>query len=183
MTEPIVFVGIDFDPQPTLVGERIILRPLRADDFDAVFAAASDPLIWAQHPEPTRHERAVFERLFDDAIACNGTLVVEEQAPAAPSRPIIGWSRYYDWSAADRSVCIGYTFLVRRHWGRGTNAAVKRLMLDHAFRSASTVWFHVGTENVRSRKAMEKLGAVLDHETSRDHGGVTHRCVVYRMRV
>jgi RimJ/RimL family protein N-acetyltransferase len=59
---------LEFDLQPTLTGTLLELRPLRLDDFDALFAAASDPLIWEQHPESDRYERTVFQRYFDGAI-------------------------------------------------------------------------------------------------------------------
>ena len=39
-----------FDLQPTLVGETITLLPLRADDFESLYEAAADPLLWEQHP-------------------------------------------------------------------------------------------------------------------------------------
>ena len=43
-----------YDLQPVMTGQLIELRPLRADDFDALHRAAGDPLIWEQHPEPNR---------------------------------------------------------------------------------------------------------------------------------
>jgi len=58
-----------FDLQPTLIGKAISLRPLRAEDFEALYAAASDPLIWEQHPEPLRYQRPVFEGFFASALA------------------------------------------------------------------------------------------------------------------
>ena len=70
---------------------------------------------------------------------------------------MIGTSRYYDADGA-RSVAIGYTFLRRSHWGGGANAQVKALMLDHAFESVEEVHFHVGRDNLRSQRALAKLG-------------------------
>ncbi|MBV9075484.1 MAG: hypothetical protein JOZ10_17800 [Acidobacteria bacterium] len=49
---------MDFDLQPTLLGELLELRPLLPEDSDALFAAASDPLIWEQHPESDRYGTA-----------------------------------------------------------------------------------------------------------------------------
>jgi hypothetical protein len=51
----------EFEFTPTLDGETISLRPLQADDFDAVYAAASDPLVWEQHPFPLRYQREVLK--------------------------------------------------------------------------------------------------------------------------
>lgn len=167
----------DFDTQPTLVGETISLRPLAGADFDALYAVASDPVIWAQHPEPTRHRRPVFEQFFETALASGSALVAADNG----SGEIVGSSRYYDWNAAGRAVAIGYTFLARSRWGGATNLEMKRLMLGHAFRWADRVWFHVGRHNFRSRRAMEKVGGVLDHEERRELNGVVHDYVVYRI--
>lgn len=140
-------------------------------------AAASDPLIWEQHSERNRHERAVFERFFEGALACGGGLTVIDPA----TDQIIGSTRFYDWDPTDGSIVIGYTFLVRAHWGSGTNREMKTLMLAHAFRCARTVWFHISTGNARSRCAIEKRGARLDREASVLVGGVpTLRCI-YRI--
>jgi RimJ/RimL family protein N-acetyltransferase len=165
------------DWQPTLASSRVALRPLREADFEALHAAASDPLIWAQHSETTRHEREVFRRFFDGALAGGGALVAVEPA----SGRLIGSSRYYDWNPADRSVVIGYTFLERSQWGRGVNAQMKSLMLAHAFRWASIAWFHVSPGNLRSRRALERIGARFDHEAVVPVGGVPSPRVIYRI--
>lgn len=160
----------NFDFQPTLVGPTMSLRPLRADDLEALHAAAADPLIWEQHPEPTRYQREVFERgFFSSALASGSSLVALENA----SGRLIGSSRYYEWDAASREVAIGFTFLARDHWGGSTNGEMKRLMLDHAFRWARVVWLHVGANNLRSRKAAEKIGAKLSHIAPRTLGAGT----------
>ena len=165
------------DWQPTLAGDRVRLRPIRITDLDALHAAASDPLIWAQHSETNRHERSVFERFFAGALACGGGLVAEEVVTGR----VIGSSRFYDWNASDQSVVIGYSFLDRAHWGDGTNRQMKRLMLDHAFRWARIVWFHVSPGNVRSQKALERIGATLHDRQMVPVGGVPSERLIYRM--
>lgn len=150
--------------QPTLSGETLELRPLAPDDFEALHAAASDPLIWALHPETTRWQREVFQRFFDSGLACGGALVVRERASGA----VVGSSRYYHWKPESREISVGYTFLVRRLWGGAANRELKRLMLDHAFGFAQGVWFDVGAANLRSRRAMEKIGGILSRETPAD---------------
>lgn len=168
----------DTDQQPTLRGATLLLRPLCAADFDALYAVAADPLVWAQHPEPLRYQRDVFARnFFAGALASGSALVVIDTASGA----VIGSSRYYDLDPARREVAIGYTFLARSHWGGASNREMKRLMLDHAFRWAEVVWFHVGSNNLRSRKAVEKIGARLDHEGHKEAGGVVHDYAFYRI--
>ena len=162
--------------QPTLRGEHVQLRPIRADDLDALHAAAADPLVWEQHSERNRHERPVFERFFAGALECGGGLVALDAAGQ-----VIGSSRYYDWDPSDRSVVIGYTFLARAHWGTGANREMKRLMLDHAFRWAKTAWFHVSPGNVRSQRALERIGARLDRQQDVSVGGVMSPRMIYRL--
>jgi RimJ/RimL family protein N-acetyltransferase len=141
------------DLQPTLRGPRVILRPLLEDDFESLFAAASDPLIWAIHPEPNRYQRPVFQTFFDRAIASKGAFAAIDTR----TEEIIGSSRYYGLDG--RTVKIGYTFLVRKYWGINFNQEMKQLMLDYAFRHVDTVKFEVGETNFRSRRALEKIGA------------------------
>jgi RimJ/RimL family protein N-acetyltransferase len=142
--------------QPVLVGARLRLRPLKAADFEEMYAAASDPLIWEQHPAPDRHERRVFEQFFNRGLKSRGALAVLDKETGE----IVGTSRYYDVEGRD-SVCIGFTFLVRKLWGGGFNRELKFLMLDHAFIYVRRALFHVGEQNLRSRRAMEKIGGKL----------------------
>lgn len=168
--------ALPFDFQPTLVGETISLLPLKPEDLDALHAAASDPWIWEQHPESTRYRRQVFEDgYFAGAVDSGSAFVVTDHA----SGKIIGSSRYYDWDPEKKEVAIGYTFLARSHWGGATNREMKQLMLDHAFRWAKVVWFHIGSDNWRSRKAMEKLGGRLCPGESKILQGALH--VYYRI--
>jgi RimJ/RimL family protein N-acetyltransferase len=148
---------VEFELQPTLHGERITLRPLAPDDWDALYAAASDPLIWEQHPEPDRHRPEVFRRFFDGAIGSGGAFAVVDRA----SGRVIGSSRYCHLNPAEREVEIGWTFLERRYWGGAYNGEMKSLMLDHAFRFVERVVFVVGVDNLRSQKALAKIGATF----------------------
>ncbi len=55
-----------FDFQPTLKGKLLELRPLRASDFRDLYAVASDPLIWEQHPVKDRCKEDVFKGFFQE---------------------------------------------------------------------------------------------------------------------
>jgi RimJ/RimL family protein N-acetyltransferase len=147
--------GCRFGRVGTLQGERIELRPLTPDDFDALFAAAGDPLIWEQHPEPDRHTREVFQRYFDSAIESRGAFAIIDRE----SGKVIGSSRYCNLEPAESEVEIGWTFLERAYWGGTYNRELKALTLDHAFKFVDRVVFVVGEDNLRSQKALEKIGA------------------------
>ena len=159
-----------FELQPTLRGDRIELRPLVREDFDAVSAAASDPLIWEQHPEPDRHRPEKLQRYFEGAIACGGAFAVIERATGR----IIGCTRYCNLDPVAGEVEIGWTFLERAYWGGAFNGEMKRLLIDHAMRFVLRVVFVVGAGNMRSRKALEKIGATLirSEERTEDDGRV-----------
>jgi len=167
---------VTFDLQPTLKGSLVELRPLRSEDFDALFQAASDPLLWEQHPEPDRYKREVFEKFFENAMESKGALAIVELKTGR----IIGTSRYYKYDRDRREVAIGYTFVERAFWGVGYNPETKKLMLDHAFRFVDRVYFEVGEGNLRSRKAMENIGAQLAGRTELQlWDGTMHPFVVY----
>ena len=146
---------MEFDYQPVLESTLLTMCPLQAADYGALYEVASDPKVWAQHPTP-RHEEAVFQEFFDEAMACGGTLVAID----ARTTRIIGSSRFHAHDPTRKEVEVGWTFLARSHWGGRYNGEMKRLMCEHAFRFVDTVVLLIGPENVRSQRAAEKIGAV-----------------------
>src|SRR5437016_4138274 len=115
--------------QPTLTGDLIELRPLREFDFEALYEAASDPLIWEMHPHSDRYKREVFQQYFDSAIESHGAFLIIDRK----TNEVIGSSRYLDYDPVGRIVEIGWTFLARAYWGGVYNRELKKLMTDHAF--------------------------------------------------
>jgi RimJ/RimL family protein N-acetyltransferase len=162
------------DLQPTLVGPHITLRPLAAQDFQDLFGIASDPLLWAQHPDPARGTREGFPLFFAGALNSQGCLVAIDTMRES----VIGWSRYTDYERGKR-VAIGSTFLARSQWGGMANAEMKRLMLHHAFTDVPEVLLTVAERNRRSRRAVEKLGAELVGAEDAPRWGQVH--VIYRV--
>ena len=145
------------DRQPILEGERLRLRPLTADDWDALFAIASDRQIWDQHPAGDRWQEDVFRKFFDESLGASGALVAIDRA----SDCIVGSSQFRPCPLDPSEMEIGWTFLARDQWGGATNRELKRLMLSHALKAFPRVLFRIGDTNWRSRKAMEKIGGKL----------------------
>lgn len=164
-----------FELQPTLAGPLLTLRPLRAEDFGELYAVASDPLIWEQHPAHDRWREDVFRSFFAEAMASGGALAAVDRSTSR----LVGSSRFHGYDSGRREVEIGWTFLARSHWGGIWNREMKTLMLDHAFRFVASVLFLVGPENLRSRRAVEKLGGVLEGRRRRDDTGL--ESVVFRL--
>jgi RimJ/RimL family protein N-acetyltransferase len=162
MTEP--------DFQPTLTGPTVIVRPVAAGDWPEMFAAGSDPGIWEVHPIPDRYTEPVFRTYFDGAVASKMAFVFVDRS----TNRLIGSSRYYGHEPKLSEIEIGWTFIVRSHWGGATNREVKRLMLDHAFTFVDTVIFWVGEHNWRSQGAMTKIGGIKrDGLFTRELSGAT----------
>jgi RimJ/RimL family protein N-acetyltransferase len=155
-----------FDLQPYLKGQLIELRPLKAEDWNDLFAAASDPLIWKQHPESDRYKKEVFTVFFQEALESGGAFVIIENN----SRQIIGSTRFFGYDAEKSEIEIGWTFLARKYWGGRYNREMKDLLLAHAFLFVERVVFFVGEHNVRSQKAMEKIGAISEGMVTRAYG-------------
>jgi RimJ/RimL family protein N-acetyltransferase len=155
-----------FDLQPSLKGELIELRPLKPTDWDELFAVASDPLIWEQHPEQDRYTEDVFRVYVRGALESGGAFVIIDRQ----TQQIIGSTRFYGYDPDKSEIEIGWTFLARKYWGGRYNAEMKRLLLDHAFRFVENVVFLIGENNVRSQKAIEKVGATKVGIATRTYG-------------
>ncbi len=160
-----------FDSQPTLSGGLVQMRPLRRSDYAALYAVASDPLIWEQHPVTTRWREPEFREFFARSLASGGALLVLD----ARTQDVIGSSRFHGYSESRSEVEIGWTFLARSHWGGKYNGELKRLMLKHAFQFVDSVLLFVNEGNIRSQRSVENIGGVL--QPGRD----TQGRLVYRI--
>lgn len=157
---------MSFDLQPHLKGELIELRPLAPEDWHELFAVASDPLIWEQHPENDRYKEDVFKIFFEGALESGGAFVVVD----TKTQQIIGSTRFHGYDPKKSEVEIGWTFLARKYWGGRYNREMKQLMLAHAFEFVENVVFFVGENNIRSKRATEKIGAVKSGTEKKVYG-------------
>jgi RimJ/RimL family protein N-acetyltransferase len=146
---------MNFNIQPTLENEHVILYPLQEKDFDDLYAVAADPKIWEQHPNKDRWKKEVFKIFFDGAIQSKGAFKIVDKSTGA----IIGSTRMYDYNEQENSIFIGYTFYAVQYWGTGINHSVKAMMLDYIFQFVSKVYFHIGANNIRSQVAISRIGA------------------------
>lgn len=157
-----------FDIQPKhLQNELIKLVPLHENDFEELYEVASDPLVWEQHPNKLRYQKPVFQNFFEGAIQSKGAFFIRETTTNEP----IGSSRFYDYNPETNSILIGYTFIGRKFWGKGYNKALKKLMMDYAFQYVDTIYFHIGAFNIRSQKALEKIGGIKIDEFEVEYYG------------
>ena len=146
---------MNFTIQPTLENENLRLVPITESDFENLYEVASDPEVWSMHPNKERYKREVFQNFFNGAIDSRGAFLVIDKN----SEEVLGSTRFYDYDENDDSILIGYTFYGTKSWGKNINASIKKMMLDYIFQFVNKVIFHVGKDNIRSVKAMNKLGA------------------------
>jgi RimJ/RimL family protein N-acetyltransferase len=156
---------LTFNLQPTLENELVILRPLNEQDFESLYQVAKDPVIWEQHPNSDRFKRNVYSAFFKDSIVSKGALIVIDKT----SNEVIGSTRFKRIKGAEDAVEIGWSFLSRKYWGGVYNKSVKKLLIDYAFESLEDVIFYIGKDNIRSQKAVEKIGGIRITESKYQH--------------
>lgn len=170
---------MQFSIQSVLENDQAILEPLAEQDFDVLYALASDPRVWEQHPNKDRWKKDEFVNYFEGAMQSKGAFKIIDKA----SGEVAGGTRFYEYDPEARSIAIGYTFYATRFWGKGINPSVKKLMLDHAFQFVDTVIFHIGATNLRSQIAIGRIGAVKVGEQSiAYHGEAPKLNFVYEIK-
>src|SRR5258705_2779836 len=147
----IIPASMPFELQPTLTGALLELRPLRPEDFDDLYAVASDPRIWEQHPVSDRYKEDVFrEEFFRGALASGGAFAVIDRATGR----IIGSSRYYGLDAAGPEIENGGGVLPPAYLGGAYKPGRKEVMLRDAFPFLKSGVLPVGPGNRRSHAAV-----------------------------
>lgn len=168
-----------FDFKPRMLGPRVEVRPIQVEDWEGMYAAASNPKVWELHPVSDRYRESVFRLFFDDAVASGSAFTFVDRE----SDRIIGSSRYNGLDEELSEVEIGWTFLDHDYWGGSYNAEIKKLMLDHAFQFVDTVVFWVGDTNLVSMRAMEKIGGIRrDEMIDRVLNGISYPHIIYEIR-
>ncbi|MBS1606490.1 MAG: GNAT family N-acetyltransferase [Bacteroidetes bacterium] len=170
---------MEINLQPILENESVLVTPLHEEDFESLYAVASDPMIWEQHPNKDRWQREVFKKFFEGAMESKGAFKIIDKKTGE----VAGSTRFYNFNGEDKSIAIGYTFYATKYWGTGLNPSVKRLMMDYIFQFADRVILTVGATNIRSQIAVTRLGAAkTGEETVAYYGEAPKLNFVYEIR-
>lgn len=156
-------------PTVTLTGRWVVLAPLSTEHVDGLVAAASvDRSTYDQTVVPDGRDAmaAYVEQLLVDQTEARVLPFV--QLDASSGRPL-GCTRYLDphwWSGRPEpdEIEIGGTWLSADAQRTGVNTEAKYLLLRHAFDTLD-VWrvaICTDAENVRSRTAIERIGATFE---------------------
>lgn len=169
---------MSFNLQPTLETDQVKLIPLRQEDFEKLYYAAADPLIWLQHPNKNRFRKPVFTTFFEGAIASQGAFKIVDKK----TNEVIGSTRFYEYDEKNKSVSIGYTFYTVTSWGKGINPEVKKIMIEYALKQVDKIHFHIGAKNKRSQVAIERIGAIkIAEQEMQYHGEDEHLGFIYEI--
>lgn len=169
------------DLQPHLEGKLVLLRPLHAEDYQGLFAVASDEAIWEQHPTKDRYTPAGFLPFFEESLHASGAMAIADTT----SGNIIGSSRFKMINEAEKIVEIGWTFLAKQYWGGRYNRAVKKLMVNHILEKGGTVVLYVDKTNIRSQRAVLKIGGrqVTDPDFKYHHAAPSNLTYIVTDRI
>lgn len=167
-----------------LSNQLISLVPITLEHIHAMRSLSSDSDIWKWYTEdltnPDELERWMLNRLHESSKGdqMTYTVILNE------SGKVIGSTSYghIDWE--EKGIEIGWTWLGKAYIGSGINKQMKFLMLQHAFEMMEIERLELRTDeqNIRSRKAMEKIGAQYDgvlRNHRRTQGGKRRNTVIY----
>lgn len=148
----------------TLEDKRVRLTPLSLENWDSLIKVASQPGLVAFSPSVIEHPddlRAYVHKALEQEREkqCIPYIIFDKKQLA-----VAGCTRYMQINWQNKVLHIGSTWIGREFQGTGLNTHVKILMIDHAFNQLGfeKVEFRIDERNGRSRRAVEKLGAVLE---------------------
>lgn len=157
----------DFNTAIELNNTRAQLSPLEAADIPYLESIAfQDPTLLDYSPSEI-HTQAALEEYVLTALDKKKKeqrypfIIYDKQA-----KQIAGSTSFGNVSSRDKRLEIGWTWIGRDYQGTGLNKACKFLLLQYAFDilGFERVEFKIDSRNQRSRKAVEKIGGILEGE-------------------
>lgn len=156
-------MAIEFSVVPlVLEGENVRLEPLSQDHAQGLFNRGREARDWEFMPRPC------FVDIADVRHWINEALESPDQVPFAiiekSRNRAVGSTRFLTIRPPHRSLEIGWTWLGHDWQRTGINTETKFLLLQHAFERlrALRVEFKTDSRNLRSQKALERIGAIRE---------------------
>ncbi len=144
-----------------LEGKHVRLIPLEEKDIPELIKNSREEIIWKPLSINGMDEQILIAHYLE---AIEATKKGEEYAfviEHKETKEIIGSTRYLDIQTQHKKLEIGWTWIQTKYWGTKINPECKYLLLKHAFEELKCIRVQLKTneENIRSQKAMEKIGA------------------------
>ena len=167
-----------------LSDDRVLLEPLSDQYIEQMLSLSSDSDIWTWYTADLTDPRDLKSWMTNRLKETENEEKLSYAVLLKATKEVVGSTSYghIDWK--EKCIEIGWTWLGKEHIGSGLNKHMKFLMFRHAFETMGIERVELRTDevNVRSRKAMEKVGATFDG-TSRNHrttqGGRRRNTVIY----
>jgi RimJ/RimL family protein N-acetyltransferase len=144
----------------------IRLRFLTEHHRDALRPLAKDDRIWEYTKTlmVTDTYDQQFDNYFEEALALAKKGGQAYVIYDAVTDAVIGMTRVYDVDHRSGRATIGHTWYIPAVWGRIHNKACKQLLLEYLFETLgfARVAFTVKSQNLRSQKALQKIGATRE---------------------
>lgn len=153
-----------FENPVVLRSKYLTLEPLQKLHFEELIALAAEEKIWEFLPANCS-DKSIFERDYLDALNKRENL---QHYPfvirLSHNQKLIGSTRYFDINENHRNFEIAWTWYHPKYWASGFNLDVKLTMLTYCFDvlKCIRVQFKTSDTNIRSRRAIEKIGATFE---------------------
>lgn len=149
-----------------LRGRHVYLRFLDEADREILRSLARDERLWEYTKTLllTESYDQQFDKYFDDALAFAAKGDQAFAIVATAGDRVIGMTRAYDLDRRIKKATIGHTWYVPEVWGKAHNKECKLLLLTYLFEKLGLerVDFKVAGQNLRSQRAVEKIGGVRE---------------------
>ncbi|WP_419494473.1 GNAT family N-acetyltransferase [Chryseobacterium bernardetii] len=170
---------------PTILeGTHVELIPLEKEHFEELYAAAADKDLWTLIPTDGS-DKAIFYKNYKLALSerDNGNqypFVIRHKE----TQKLIGSTRFFEIYPSDKKLEIGWTWITKEFWRSVVNLECKLLLLTYCFEVLKTnrVQLKTKDDNLRSRKAIEKIGGVFEGILRKDkiqNDGTTRNAAYY----
>ena len=149
-----------FSSELILENDSILLRPLSINDIDAIEQISYNSEL-GEFGARVKN-RNDLNNYFDFCLKAKKEkelypLIIINRKNNSP----IGLTMFGNISFQSKRLEIGWTWIGEKFQGTGINAICKRLLLDYCFDNLKLrrVEFKIDINNIKSQKAIEKLGA------------------------
>jgi RimJ/RimL family protein N-acetyltransferase len=164
----VVNVFSQLNVEKDLSGHFVYLEPVNESYREVLRGLARDERIWEFTKTLMINDRydAQFDEYFDVALGLpesGGQAFVIRTVDGKDGR-IIGMTRLFNVEPKEKRLEIGHTWYVPDVWGKVYNKECKLLLLQYVFEMLgfNRVEFRVAHQNIRSQKAVEKIGGVKE---------------------
>ena len=163
-----------------LENDIVLLRPVELTDIESIAEAGRDERIW-EHRQVSLTTKKAVEQYVKNAIAERNLkvsymfVIIDKK-----TNKIVGCTSFLDISLEHKRLEIGNTWINPSVWRTPINTNCKFLLLTYCFEQLklNRVQLKTGHQNIRSQKAIERIGAVKEgvfrnHMIRRD-GSIRH---------